>query len=180
MVYQSSVAIDSLTPQNICDENFFNYAKTQYIIYDILYKAYMMPAKTGFDIANKKSLGDLSISRDNNASVSLSSGIDTTTAQAAADAKKDWERIVLSGGCLNPGQGVLPTGGLIGILSPDRVIPGRGFISSDQYAYASPYVNTNVLPAGHFRKKGIFRDAWPNLGGRYGYNNYTGRGNVPW
>lgn len=161
MVYNASKEAAAVTPGNICDPSFYSYACSQFIIYDIMYKAYMMPARPGTSIGSRKTLGDLSISRENNATQSLASGIDPTTLAETKKGRDEWLRIVMSGGCLNPGQGVLPEFAIAGFLAPDRNIPGRLWLDPAYYTYNTPMSNVKIFPRGHYRTKGYYLETYP-------------------
>lgn len=161
MIYNASKEIVHVTPVKICDQAFYDYACSQFIIYDIMYKAYMMPARAGTSVGVRKSLGDLSIGRENNATQSLASGIDPTTLAETKKGRDEWLRIAMSGGCLNPGQGVLPEFAVAGFNSADRNIPGRLWLDPSYYTYNTPMSNVKILPRGHYRTKGYYLETYP-------------------
>lgn len=170
MIYWSSLLATHLTPPRVCDQEWYRYAKAQFVIYDIALKAYQMPGSPGSTGGGTKRLGDLSIKTGGSSGASghvLSSGIDLETVKEMRRLHQEWFRVVNSGACLLPGQ-QLPAGFAIpGWNAPGRMVPGRMFEDPASYPYQVPTQNEKYLPDGHYRTKHRYRAERPAYPGMW-------------
>lgn len=156
MIHWSSMLAAHSTSPHICDQDFYNFAKAQFVIYDIALKAYYMPGSPGSTSGGTKRLGDFSINMGGSSGASgsvLSSGVDLETVKEMKKQHRAWMLVVNSGACLLPGQSIPAAFSLPGWNVPGRVVPGRMFEDPASYPYVVPTQNEKYLPAGHVRTR---------------------------
>lgn len=158
MIFWSSLEARNITPKKVCDLDQLCFAQGRFVILDVALRALMSPGGSfvnGFTNlgGESKTLGELSIKKGSNSANLLSGGLDLTTYKEMKKNRDEWWRVINSGACLVPGQGLAPLGAIRGLFDPARRPPGR--LWEDPYTYPTPQpvINTRSNRTGqrHYR-----------------------------
>lgn len=128
-------------------------ARTKFVIYDAALRAISQSGggnSAGYTTGGKKTLADLTINQGE-----VVASVDAGTVAWLREQRTAWWRVVNAGGNIVPGQGLMPSYTVKGVLDPDRRMIGRGWDEVTTKNFPIPTSNRKVREYPHLR--GSFR-----------------------
>lgn len=146
MIHWASIEAQAISPPKRCPN--YDFAKTQFVLYAAALFAMLLPGGGAYSDAtgsrgSTKTLGEFSVKDGSGSSSSntLSGGVDKETIEYFRKARDEWWRVVNTGGCINPGEGLGPAMGIRGVFDPARGQAGRLWEKPADHHFSHPTTN---------------------------------------